>query len=379
MARGQPTGWIPPGERSSEVKQAHEEALRYVQPPPSSGGAAPAAALSSDQAERLRAALARPLGPFLLCVLGSIIAGKPLLSAILDCLGEPPVPPPVPPPAPDVKRAALWKLAQQAYNGPLPYNWQKTGSCVGAGGGNMLSTLIGVEIQAGEHEVIQAPWWLYTYGQSRARLGLDSEGEGSTGAAWAAEIQEGGIFSLEEIPEVGNFTSEQGWRSVSSRTELAWSVGQPWKDRYGARARLHPVKGVRHVASADQAGEELRNGRPITMASMFGSKTIRPRGNPVVNIAEYDDEWSHQMFIDEVWDHPTEGTLYRVGNNWGPSAHPAPKSGEPAGGFYITKATLERILREDSEVYAYDGFGGFQARPKVQHLLRKVQQELHVS
>lgn len=240
-------------------------------------------------------------------------------------------------------------------------------NCVGAGGSNMLRTLVRVEIAQGDPEEYQELWWLYTYGQSRKRAGLSGQGEGSFGAAWAEAIKEDGCFSLPEGKEKGqlpDFNMVDGWLQLSRGLEMEWSDGarknvDPWK----SLGLKHPVQTVSPIRSPEEAKAALQNGYPLTLASGFGTNTIRPRGNPSVNIAEYDDNWPHQMYIDEAWDHPSEGLIFRYGNNWGPTAHPAPTQGEPPGGFYITATTLKKILSSgDAECYAFSKWQGFPVR-----------------
>ena len=80
-------------------------------------------------------------------------------------------------------RFALWKAFRDVTGGDVYIN-QTTGSCVGAGGGNMLRTLMAVEILAGELEEWKEIWWPFTYGRSRFRAGMTTPGEGSFGSAW---------------------------------------------------------------------------------------------------------------------------------------------------------------------------------------------------
>jgi len=261
-------------------------------------------------------------------------------------------------------RFALWKLAQKANGGkPFPYSWQASGSCVGSGGSNMLRTLARVEIAAGDAEEYTSElWWPYTYGQSRRRAGMNDNGDGSLGSTWAEAIKEDGIFYVSEVEGLPTFKDADGWVQLTQSVEYDWANGSRKRD-YAKYGLVHPVKSVVRVRAAREAKAGLANGYAMTIASNFGTRTIRPQGNPAVNIAEWDDTWPHQMYVDEAWDHPSLGLIFRIGNNWGPRAHPAPTQGEPAGGFYVTEKTFDRILSSNgTEAYLFSAYEGLKLR-----------------
>lgn len=267
----------------------------------------------------------------------------------------------------DSGRYALWQIAQSV--APLRYVWQLTGSCVGAGGENMLRTRMRVEIAQGDPEEVTDLWWLYAYGQSRRLAGMNGRGEGSFGSAWAKAIQTLGTFPVDEGEKASgvdlpSFRSVQGWDQVTRDTEFQWSDGAAWnREPWTSLGRKYPVKTVVQVRSTEQLRAGLASGHNVTIASNFGTRTIRPTGSPAVNIALYDATWPHQMHVDEAWDHPSLKWIYRIGNNWGPGAHPAPTQGEPAGGFYVTESTMQRILSERyTECYLFSAFEGIPLR-----------------
>lgn len=264
-------------------------------------------------------------------------------------------------------RHALWQFGRQVNGGKhLPYNWQLTGSCVGAGAGNMLKTLICVEVVNGEPEEFLHVWWPYHYGQGRRHAGMSGRGEGSFGSAQAKALVQDGVFAITEATEqkLPDFRDVDGWQQLTRSVELEWSDGRaknvdPWKT-LGLR---HPVKTAAPIRTTDELKAALQNGYPCTIAGTFGTKTIRPQGTPAVNVAEWDDTWPHQQWIDEAWDHPTLGTIYRWGNNWGPKAHPSPTQDEPFGGFYLVEKTMAKVLSSrGAECYAFSAFLGFPSR-----------------
>ena len=270
------------------------------------------------------------------------------------------------------RRYALWRAGLQVRGRHLPYNFQQTGSCVGAGGGNMAKTAVCVEIALkGEHEQYRELWWPFTYGVSRKLAGMRGEGEGSFGSAWAKAATTAGFFELDPADDAGavidlpDFIDDGGWLVQPAKVELKWSAGERIGPEFYRLGLKHLFKTAAPVTSSTQAFDALSNGYPLTIASMFGIRamTPRPQGNPPVRLAVWDGEWAHQMFIDEAWDHPTLGMIFRVGNNWGPDAHGTPTGEEPPGGFYVTDDTLDQILRtRDAECYAFSSFDGFPAR-----------------
>lgn len=268
------------------------------------------------------------------------------------------------------RRYALWKAARQLLGHHLPYIWQQTGSCVGAGGGNMLMTSMGVEIvlKGETFEEFRVPWWLYTYGRSRFHAGMRGQGEGSFGAAWAKAVTEDGIFEIdpEGAPDLPDYKEQNGWIVQPSKVEMQWSDGGRIQEVWLKLGRQHLFKTASRLRSADECAQALINGYAITQASMFGFSPMVPKpvGTPPVRLVKFwNGEWAHQTWIDEFWDHPELGQIFRWGNNWGPNAHGAPVGDEPSGGVYITHKVLDEICRDrDSEVFAFSTFDGFPAR-----------------
>lgn len=260
------------------------------------------------------------------------------------------------------KRVALWQACRKVLGGKdLPYIWQLTGSCVGAGGANMGRTGMCVEIVAGELEEYKEWWWLYTYGKSRERSGSHSPGEGSTGTGWAAAATKDGTFAISEASGLPEYSVNDGWLQLSSRTEIQWSDGDAIDDRYNQLAKKHLFKTAARMKSSDDCVAALTSGYALTQASNFGFRGSQVKGTPPVRIATWNGSWSHQTYVDEYWQHPTEGLLFRWGNNWGPGAHGAPTNGEPAGGVYISAATMDSICKR-GEVFAFSAYEGFPAR-----------------
>lgn len=266
------------------------------------------------------------------------------------------------------RRYALWEAARKVLGRDLYYIWQQTGSCVGAGGDNGRRTGAAVEIAVGnEPESLLDIWWPLTYGKSRQRGGLRGRGEGSFGPSWAEAATLDGCFQAghPDFPELPKFEIRSGWLYLPASVEMQWSDGAAIAPKYLAAAKPFVFKTAAKLRSADEVIAALANGYAVTQASMFGFSPMvpAPRGTPAVRIASWNARWAHQTWVDEYWDHPTEGELFRWGNNWGPTAHGSPTAGEPAGGVYIRKATMDEICRT-GDVYAFSSFNGFPGRAR---------------
>lgn len=264
------------------------------------------------------------------------------------------------------RRYPLWQAGKLLLGKFLPYNFQQTGSCVGAGGDNAHKTLSAVEIKLGNQlEEFKVVWWPYTYGLSRMYSGMRGRGEGSTGSGWAKAITTDGCFEHDPAgePDLPDFKDVNGWQVIPASVETTWSAGEAIPKNWRALGLQHKVRTAAPMSNADQCAEALMNGYPLTQASNFGFSPMapKPQGDPPVRIATWNGSWSHQTYLDEVWDHPTLGLIFRWGNNWGANAHGSPTGEEPPGGAYIKKATLDQICKS-GEVFALSAYDGYPAR-----------------
>lgn len=263
----------------------------------------------------------------------------------------------------DRPRYSLWAAHKRTTGKFLPYNWQITGSCVGAGGGNMAKTLVSVQVSLGLMEYREL-FWLFTYGKSRQRSGSRGRGEGSTGSGYAEAATQDGYVAFDEDPSLGQPSFKDGWLQFSRQTELQWSDGAAAPPREVEIGRTHLIRSKARARSHADVLAGLANGYPATQASSFGTRRMvpSPQGDPPVRLAEWDGSWNHQTYFDEVWDHPTLGIIFRWGNNWGPGAHGEATGDEPAGGMYLRSSTVDRICRS-GEVFVFSpDISGFPAR-----------------
>lgn len=262
----------------------------------------------------------------------------------------------------DVKRTALTSLWKHpavvkalgyAYSG----THQLTGSCVGAGGGNVACTNIFREIiLGGDWELIILGFYLYTYGRSRFHSGFGGRGEGSTGTGWIKAALEDGFLGNhhEGLPKPKN-TDGLIWGKAE---ELLWSDGgrapcTEWLEE-GRKRRFQSGSRARN---ADEVRDRLIAGYSSTCASMYGHN---PRIEKGVLLGRKGPRWSHQMGILDWWDHPELGEIFWLHNQWGLRAHGICPSGMPPGGVWILKEDVEWICRT-GEVYTPGAHVGYPA------------------
>lgn len=263
------------------------------------------------------------------------------------------------------RRYPLW-MAWKILTGEFaPYNWQQTGSCVGAGGDNALKTFLAFNIlMGGALEELRHVWWPYAYGLSRYYSGMRRPGEGSTGSGWAeAVLKDGFIEDDGKGGKLPDFTIRDGWLVLPGSVEIKWSDGGAIADEYLTAGRSRPIKSMARMRGKADCYEAVANGYPLTQASNFGFSNPRVQGSrQPIRVATWNGSWSHQTYVDEVWDHPElNGIYFRWGNNWGPDAHGSPTGDEPPGGVYIHENTMDQICK-NGEVYALSGAQGFPAQ-----------------
>lgn len=266
----------------------------------------------------------------------------------------------------DKEKVCLWKAFGEIGVSQIPYVHQTTGSCVGAGGSNAAHTLMANEIahRVGDAEEFHLIWWLYTYGKSRELGGMRNRGDGSFGSTWVQAAKRYGFFRA-DVEGLPAYTTRNGWLRLPSSVEYKWSDGDAIATRWIKLGQEQSIQSYAEIKDSDDAVAALSNRYPITIASNFGTRTIRVKGSgeDKVRIASYDGSWAHQMSIDGYWRHPTEGLLFRIQNSWGPDAHPAPADDSPYGGFWIKESTFNKIARQRySEIFAISNVDGFPSR-----------------
>jgi hypothetical protein len=254
------------------------------------------------------------------------------------------------------KSVLLWKYTKALNGGEhLPNYAQQIGDCVSFGAKNAVNYLQASQLaREWAHNEFRPVFPPYIYGISRVQIGGGrlGNGDGSLGV-WAAKgVQQYGVLAAdaEGCPTYSGSVAKQWGRS-----------GPPQKLIDIAKQTL--VKTVSPVRSAQDVCDAITNYYPVTIASNFGTSTIREKNGRMV--ARWDGSWAHQMaIVGYLYDEDTDERLFYVLNSWGERAHPAPLGDEPPGGFWITWADCDRIVKQ-GDSFAFSSFDGFPAQDEL--------------
>lgn len=260
----------------------------------------------------------------------------------------------------DPKKAVMWECSKVVNNGQhFRTFYQKTGSCVGNGGGQATWYLSAVEVvRLKDPEQALLPFYLLPYGRSRMYAGMRGRGDGSFGSAFAKAIRTDGVLpaNTEGLPKY----TDEGGISWGSSAEYEWSDGEAIAAKWLEKSRKYIVKTTAQLKSADDAREALRNYYPCTIASDWGGQ-MSPSVQDGVLLNRRVTTWQHQMSLQGWWDHPTLGEIFYILNSWGVGAHGQPPDDSPPGGFWVKKADVENIVRQ-GDSFAFSQFDGFPAQ-----------------
>jgi hypothetical protein len=266
--------------------------------------------------------------------------------------------------AADVTKACLWDAVVKTQGKHWSPMFQETGSCVGQGGGTATAYTAAVEAWLkGEPEDVAFPFFLLLpYGRSRHYIGERGPGEGSFGSAFARAIKEDGIPGS-DFAGLPPYTTAHGGLTWGRTQELAWSYIPDAADKFDPfqdEAKAHTIRTVAQCKRADEVAAAIRNGYACTCASMWGGRMkCQAVSDPPVLLNEKVDQWAHQMSVLGWWEHPKLGEIFWIQNSWG-NPHGDDPAGGPPGGFWIRKADMDWICRD--EVFAFSSFDGFPAR-----------------
>lgn len=260
----------------------------------------------------------------------------------------------------DILLTNLWTTQQvvAALGFAFPGIHQITGSCVGAGGGNMGFTTTAVEvIRLGEPEKLFIPFWLLPYGRSRFYLGDRNPGEGSTGVTFAKAIKEDGWLDA-KIPGMPSFQQSEGlvWGKA---TELAWSDGDAQQTlTLLPESRKHTIKTASRLRSANQVWDAVGNLYSCTCA--HAKHISRASIQDGVTLGRLDRNGGHQTSILARKMHPKLGRLFGNVNQWGHRVYPKDPAGLPLGSTWMLESDMEEMCR-NGEVIAFSGQVGYPA------------------
>lgn len=248
---------------------------------------------------------------------------------------------------------------------------QLTGSCVGAGGGNALFTLICVQrlLTEGATKAF-IPWWPFAYGMSRALAGFRGQGEGSLGSTFFDALKKYGVPDTVEAVSQGikGFQQTDGL-TLTSQEEMQWSDGgSSLVKSFSDEAIKRPLGSGNQVTDVTQIRAALANGYPLTFACsryIGNGKVVSGANGRQYVLGKWDSNGGHQQYIIGVEDDANLGPLYLVGNNWPRSSYPTLTT-QPVCSTFVKEADVTAAFRYDSEVFALSHLeGGVVVQPDV--------------
>jgi len=225
---------------------------------------------------------------------------------------------------------------------------QQTGDCVSWGLKNAIRYRLAFQAWKGKSVKAADPFAPYLYGLARVTVGGNRPSCRSAGAYPA--------YAIKGFQEYGWITESESAQPYSGRLADNWGCDGPPRQmlelgKARAKGDAYPIR------STDELIEALTNGYPCTIASDFGTSTIRQRDGR--QVAEWDASWPHQMCI-IAYDGSGSTPYFYVINSWGANAHPKPLGDEPPGGFWVTLDTVAKMIRT-GEFWAISDVPGFPA------------------
>lgn len=249
----------------------------------------------------------------------------------------------------------------------FPRFHQLTGSCVGAGGGQALFTLIAVQRLLAEAPTKAfLPFWPFDYGRCRSNEGDRGQGEGAMGSSFAETIVKEGVINATEsgLPA---FTNSDGL-VLTEHLEMQWSDGASGLvTKWLEAAKVHPVGAAAPCRTSQDIKAAILNGYPVTFACdrYIGNASVQGSGEDAVLIGHWDGNGGHQQSIHGYAVHRTLGPMYLALNNWPGSTYPTDPFGGPVCSCWVLEAKVDQALGYSSEVYALSHLNWFPAQPNV--------------
>lgn len=225
---------------------------------------------------------------------------------------------------------------------------QYTGSCVGAGGGNVQFSLGLLDVLIrNEPEKIYLPFWPLMYGRSRFYFGDRNRGEGSLESAWNKAIKDGVLpASVQGLPV---FTIGDGSQQIGASHEMAWSDGDSEPcTRYLEQSKAFPIDKSSTCRNAEDVWNAIGALRPVGHGSMYGY-SVTGTADDGIAIGKRGPQWSHKETIQGRRFIGSKRYFLNV-NQW---------FYQGAKKIWIPEEDVEWICRNNpEEVIAYEGLKG---------------------
>jgi hypothetical protein len=281
--------------------------------------------------------------------------------------------------APDVPKGSkliltdFWKHPDVVADLGRPFirELQNTGSCVKVGGTNALRVSIAGQRVAGESPTKAfEPFCWHNYAMSRHYFGDDGQGEGSMGSTFAKSLQEDGVT---DWPQDGgdalpDYKHTGDHINITSSEEMKWSsYRNPEVQKMLAKTKEHKLGSAAELNGPADYKAMALNGYGIAWAcnNFIGNASIHGSGDTAYVRGRWDGRGGHQQWMFGYWEHPNDGPLYAVGNNWPDDTYPADPAGLPLCCCWVAESDVVAASRLDAEVYAYSRLNWFPAAPGV--------------
>ncbi len=249
---------------------------------------------------------------------------------------------------------------------------QLSGSCVKVGGTNALRCTIGTQRLVADAPIKAfEPFTWHNYAMSRHAYGDDGQGEGSLGSTFAKSLEVDGVrdWPQDSGDTLPDYVFEGDHIRIARSQELEWSsYYNPKLQAVLAQARPHVLGKAGVCRAAQDVKAMILNGYGVAWAcnNYIGNGTIRGGGSDAYVSGYWDNSGGHQQWVFGYWEHPTDGPLYAVGNNWGDNTYPKDPAGLPLCCVWVSESRLESALRNlDAEVFGYSSLNWFPAQPRT--------------
>jgi hypothetical protein len=259
------------------------------------------------------------------------------------------------------KKVCLFDWSKEANGGShLTCFKQLSGSCVGNGLGMTLWNLAGVQrVKLGDMISMVMPFWLIPYGKSRELANKNNKGDGSSGATAAQAAQKYGT-PPSDMPGMPKTSIIDGGLCFGKAVEIEYSTSAGIDPAFIKAATNHLCRTVAQVRTADDIRDAIVNGHGVTIASTWGGAMKGTITSGVLMNARQ-TMWPHQMCVTGWWEHPVLGEIFWIQNSWGANMFGVCPSGAPLGGFWVLKTDMEYIARQ-GDSFAFSAFVGFPAQ-----------------
>jgi len=241
---------------------------------------------------------------------------------------------------------------------------QLTGSCVGVSDGDAVFTLACIQRMVSDAPTRAfIPWWPTSYGRSRARAGINGQGEGSIDSVMGQVMVDEGVDDVIAT----QFDTIDGF-ALSGSTELKWSNGN--SSLVTARlthTKQYPMGGMAPLYDVDGIAAAVINGYPVLDGcnNYVGSGHVNQQG---ISLGTYDGRGGHSTTILGYWEHETLGPLYLYHNQWAGTTYPADTSGKPRCSTWMLEASLRQLFAnggDQGETMLFSHLNYVPAQPRV--------------